>query len=287
MALAPVLGPPTIVVPAPIPGTEPSGVEPWLETAVFGTVADLQRLLDGGLSPNAATRAGGTTLLMAAAPDVEKMRLLLDRGADVHARAKSRYSALMVAAQYQDGAGAIDLLLDRGALASPPEGAPPIFGANPFFLAAYAGNARSLKRLREAGGRLDEAMIVIGTSRTTPLLGAFKFGDIAVAQALFDLGAPVDFADGNGITMLGRAVLNHDAAMAQLVLARGADVNVQDRLGMTPLLWAASSDFGDASMVELLLASGARRDARTKDGLTALDLARRYGHDYLIPALTK
>src|SRR6185436_12196235 len=113
----------------PIPGTLPSGVEPWVETVMFGSVADLRRLLDGGLSPNAATAAGGTTLLMAAAPDVEKMRLLLDRGADVNARAKSRYSALMVAAQYQDGDGAIDLLLDRGAIAAPPDGAPPIFNA--------------------------------------------------------------------------------------------------------------------------------------------------------------
>ena len=47
------------------------------------------------------------------------------------------------------------------------------------------------------------------TSRTTPMLGAFKFGDVDVANTLLDLGALVDFADGNGITMLGRTVLNN------------------------------------------------------------------------------
>ena len=180
MALSYALGPARPVSLEPVPGTLPAGVEPWVETVVFGSVADLRRLLDGGLSPNAATAAGGTTVLMAAAPDVEKMRLLLDRGADVNARAKSRFSALMVAAQYQEGDAAINLLLDRGATVAPPEGAPPIFNANPFSLAAYAGNYRSLQRLKDAGGKIDDAFIAIGTSRTTPMLGAFKFGDVDV-----------------------------------------------------------------------------------------------------------
>jgi ankyrin repeat protein len=38
-------------------------------------------------------------------------------------------------------------------------------------------------------------------------------------------------------------------------------------------------------MLELLLKSGARKDARTKEGLTALDLARKYGHTHLLDAL--
>ena len=167
----------------------------------------------------------------------------------------------------------------------PAEGGAPVFNANPFFLAPYAGNAEFLTRLRDAGAKIDEPMTSIGTSRTTPILGAFKFGDAAVARALFDLGTPIEFADGNGITMLGRAALNNEVAMAAWLIERGANVNVVDKLGMTPLLWAASSDFGDPAMIELLLKSGARADARNKDGLTALDLARKYGHAEVIPAL--
>ena len=128
-------------------------------------------------------------------------------------------------------------------------------------------------------------MIAIGTSRTTPMLGAFKFGDIEVARTLLDLGAPIDFADGNGITMLGRAALNNELEMARMLIERGANVNVVDKLGMTPLLWASNIDFGDAAMVELLLRSGAKADARNKDGLTPLELARKFGHANLIPAL--
>ena len=287
MALANALPPIRPASPQPLPETVPSNVEPWVETALFGSVADLRRLLDQGLSPNSATPSGGTTLLMAAAPDAEKMRLLLDRGADVNARAQSRFSALMVAAQYQDSTAAITLLLDRGAEVGPPaEGGAPVFNANPFFLASYAGNAAILSRLRDAGAKIDEPMTLIGTSRTTPALGAFKFGDAAVARALFDLGTPIEFADGNGITMLGRAALNNEVEMARALIERGANVNVADKLGMTPLLWAASSDFGDPAMIELLLKSGARADARNKDGLTAVELARKYGHAEVIPALS-
>jgi ankyrin repeat protein len=287
MALSYALEPATRVLPPALPETEPANVEPWVETMIFGTPEEVRRLLDRGLSANAATKSGGTTALMMAAPDVAKMTLLLERGADVNARASSRFSALMVAAQYQEGDAAINLLLDRGAQVAAPAAGAPVFNANPFFLASYAGNAKSLKRLLAAGGKLDEAMIAIGTSRTTPMLGAFKFGDIEVARTLLDLGAPVDFADGNGITMLGRAALNNDIEMARLLISRGATVNVTDKMGMTPLLWAANIDFGDTAMIELLLQSGARADARNKDGLTALELARKLGHVNLIPALER
>jgi ankyrin repeat protein len=269
----------------PLPENEPANVEPWAETMLFGTAADVKALLDGGLDSNAATASGGTTALMMAAPDVEKMTLLLDRGANVNARAKSRFSALMVAAQYQDGDPAINLLLDRGAQVAPPADGAPIFNANPFFLASYAGNTASLKRLLSAGSKLDDAMLVIGTSRATPMLGAFKFGDIDTARALLDLGAPVDFADGNGITMLSRAVLNNEVEMARMLIARGANVNSVDKMGMTPLLWAAAMDFGDTAMSQLLVTSGARRDARNKDGLSPVELARQYGHTYQLAVL--
>jgi ankyrin repeat protein len=287
MALSYALEPAKPVPPPALPETGPANVEPWVETMIFGTRDDIRRLLDGGLGPNAATKSGGTTALMMAAPDVDKMTLLLDRGADVNARATSRFSALMVAAQYQEGDAAINLLLDRGAQVTAPDAGAPVFNANPFFLASYAGNSKSLKRLLTAGSKLDEAMITIGTSRTTPMLGAFKFGDIDVARMLLDLGAPVDFADGNGITMLGRAALNNDVEMARLLISRGATVNIVDKLGMTPLLWAANIDFGDTEMIELLLQSGAKADVRNKDGLTPLELARKHRHVNLIPALEK
>jgi ankyrin repeat protein len=276
----------TVSGPPELPGVAPARIEPWEEALLFGTVADVTRLLDAGLSPNAATASGGVTALMAAAPNVEKMRLLVDRGADVNAKSKVRFTALMVAAQYQGSDAAMNLLLDRGARSGLVDGEEaPVFNANAFFIASYAGNAAVLKRLAAAGANTNLPMLLIGTSRETPMLGAFKFGDMEVARALLDLGAPVDFADGNGITMLGRTVLNNDLPMAQMMIARGADVNHVDKLGMTPLLWAAAIDFGDEQMIRLLLQSGARRDAKNKDGLTPAQLARAHNNPELAAAI--
>ena len=58
-----------------------------MEAALFGTAAQLKAQLDAGLDPNSKT-PGGTTLLMMAAADAEKVKLLIDRGADVNAKAR-------------------------------------------------------------------------------------------------------------------------------------------------------------------------------------------------------
>ena len=58
----------------------------WARTALFGSPRGLTALLDNGLDPNSKT-AKGTTLLMMAATDPEKVKLLL-------ARARTRMTAL-------------------------------------------------------------------------------------------------------------------------------------------------------------------------------------------------
>ena len=72
--------------------------------------------------PTLRPNAGGTTALMLAAPDADKMKLLIDRGANADARAKNRYSALLVAANYPGSSAAMNLLLDHGAKVRLPEG---------------------------------------------------------------------------------------------------------------------------------------------------------------------
>jgi len=257
----------------PVLETGPADAPAWAEKALFGTAADLAQV-----DPNAAT-PGGTTVLMMAAPDAVKMKSLIDRGANINARAKSGYSALMVAAQYLNCDAAIDLLLARGAQVRPAENAKkPLFGAYPLFLAAYAGNSDSLAKLQKAGDKLDDIMVLIGTSSVSPLVAVARFGNMRVAKALLDLGADVDGTDGSGITPLGRAALGNQIDMAKMLIARGADLNHVDNLGMTPLLYAASIDFGDAEMVKLLLKAGAKPSAKSKEGKTALELAEGYGH---------
>ena len=284
IALAEALGPGTHVVPEPLPGVAPQNVEPWAETMLFGSTADVKKLLDSGFDPNSATKSGGTTALMMSAPDAEKMKLLIDRGANVNARSETKYTALMVAAQYgTHSTPAIRLLLAHGADASQSQGQP-LFNADPLFLAAYGGNAEVLPELLKAGASLNGEMRLIGTSSTDAISGAVRHAYLDVADTLVKLGAPVDRTDAR-ITPLVKAVLGDQVEMAKFLIAKGADVNHVDGNGMTPLLYAASIDFGTARMIDMLLASGARSDMKTKEGKTALDLARQYKHTHLIPSL--
>jgi ankyrin repeat protein len=284
MALAYALGPGKAVLPEPLAGVAPSNVEPWAETVLFGSAADVKKLLDGGFDPNSATKPGGTTALMMAAPDAVKMALLLDRGANVNARSETKYTALMVAAQYGiHSTPAIRLLLSRGADAGQSQGKP-LFNADPLFLAAYSGNAEVLPDLLKAGASLNGEMTLIGTSNSDAISGAVRHAYLDVANVLVQLGAPVDRTDAR-ITPLVKAVVGDQVEMARFLISKGADVNHVDGNGMTPLLYAASIDFGSSAMIDLLKASGARADARTKEGLTALDLARKYKHTHLLPSL--
>ncbi|MEO7143112.1 MAG: ankyrin repeat domain-containing protein [Bryobacteraceae bacterium] len=287
MALADALGPakPGALV---LKEAEPHGIEPWAETMLFGSVADVKKLLAGGFDPNSATKAGGLTALMLAAPDVDKMKLLIDRGADADARSKNRYSALLVAAQYPGSAAAMNLLLDHGAKVRLPQGqGAPMFNAYPTFLAAFSGNSRIIARLHHEGDRLDDKMNVLGTFQLTPLLMLATTHRTGAVQALLDEGAKVDEADDDGITSLSWAAISNRVAMARMLIGRGADVNHVDKKGMTPLLYAASIDFGDSAMVDLLLKSGARTNVRTKEGQTALDLARQYKNVHLLASLER
>ena len=72
----------------------------------------------------------------------------------------------------------------------------------------------------------------------------------------------------------------------QALIAHGAKVNFVDKLGMTPLLYAASLDCGDTAVIEKLIAAGADLGAKSKEGLTALDLAQKYHHPKMTSLLS-
>jgi ankyrin repeat protein len=284
-ALATALGPAT-PHDSPLREAVPLGVEPWAETMLFGTTDQARLLLDKKLDPNVATKAG-TTALMMAMPSLDKAVLLLDRGAKINARSKSRYSALLVAAHYPDASPVIRALLGRGAQIALPKGAgSPMFGATPTMWAALAGNHEILTALKAAGDKADQPVTILGLFATVPLPMVAGFNDRGTLRALIDGGASVDHTDDGGLTALQTAAIANALDAAQTLIERGADVNHVDKKGMTPLLYAASIDFGDGAMIDLLLKAGAKPDAKTPEGLTARDLARKYGFTHLFKSLS-
>ena len=70
---------------------------------------------------------------------------------------------------------------------------------------------------------------------------------------------------------------------AELLLARGAQVNARSNDGATALHYAASG--GDADVVRILLQAGADPNAKTADGASPAAWAERTGHGSLVPLL--
>ena len=247
-------------VPWPLPGLAPKGLKPWMETALFGTAAELQAMLDAGLDPNSKTPEG-TTLLMMAAPDPEKVKLLIDRRADVGAKAKTGFTALMVAAGYPGTVESMKRLLAHGAEARPGTGV--MFNASPLFLAVLAGDRETIALLLAKGADPSRRMNLVGMFPTSPLFAAAGSADPGLVQILLAHGADIREKDQDGMTALDWAVIAHHTDTAKALLAGGADLNAVDRFGYTALLYAATIDFGAADTATALLSAGA--DLKVKD----------------------
>ncbi|MES2604078.1 MAG: ankyrin repeat domain-containing protein, partial [Pseudomonadota bacterium] len=85
---------------------------------------------------------------------------------------------------------------------------------------------------------------------------AARANDLAGSRELIRAGADINLPEPDGTTPLLWAVYNSSPELVQLLLDAGADPNAANSLGITPLLQA--SRYGNAGVVSALLASGAR-----------------------------
>lgn len=110
----------------------------------------------------------------------------------------------------------------------------------------------------------------------TALIAALNHGHIACARVLLDRGANVNLADPAGWTPLIHAVyFGADDRLIMLLLDRGANINAQNHRGVTALYLAAG--IGRESQVRLLLQRGADAGLATSSGYTALRIAQQKG----------
>lgn len=140
-----------------------------------------------------------------------------------------------------------------------------------------AGDSDSVRLFIEAGFEPNMA-----DSRGNPLLTlAVRSQFPEVAKILLDAGADVNRLSGDrGYSPLMDAAQKGDQAMAELLLARGAEADIRSKDGQTALIVCAGR--GDVSLCKLLIAHGADPLIGDKLGMTATSYAKLFNNQELL-----
>lgn len=171
-------------------------------------------------------------------------------------------------------------------------------GLTPLYRAAEKGDLREVRNLIEEGadleswnGYLDDTPAALKwvpgrkySAGYRPLHVAVAENHPRVVEYLLINRADANARDRKEQTPLGKAASLHgDVRMVKLLVKNGADVDVVDRGGFTPIITAARN--GHAALVRYLLSKGALVNRRTLDGWTALHFAAFEGNREVAAAL--
>jgi ankyrin repeat protein len=142
------------------------------------------------------------------------------------------------------------------------------------FDAAFAGNADRVRKLLAEGAEVNWR----NAGGWTPLMIAAAERHLEAVVVLLEAKADPNQRNAYGRTALMFAARYGQLAIVERLLAAGADPNVvpTDATGWTALVSAAVE--GQAAVLRTLLDKGADPAIRTRDGRTALDMARAGGH---------
>ena len=136
-------------------------------------------------------------------------------------------------------------------------------------VAAANDNVEAAAILISHGAKIDVRDKV---NNDTALIYGIRDGKFSVAEVLLEAGADPNLTDRRGFTPLHIAVARDDVKIVQSLLDHGAAINVRTQSdGRTPLMIAAAAGFEE--MVELLLSRGGDPSIVDSGGKTPLERA--------------
>lgn len=198
--------------------------------------------------------------------DLDTVRKILEENsAVVEVMDKFGLTPLMVAAQ-KGFTDVMEILLEFNADPEYPNNN----GKTCLMIACYAGQEEAARLLRQHGALWETR----DKNGLTAVHWAADGGHDDLLLWLVRDGGPVDIEDKvNGWTPLMRvACLTGNDEVAEVLIAKGADINKIDKSGKTVLM--AASMNGHFNLVRLLVDKGADVFLKNREGKTALEFAR-------------
>lgn len=149
------------------------------------------------------------------------------------------------------------------------------------FEAIAAGDKTTVAEAIQLGANVNQST----AWGVTPLGWAIERGKIEVVPLLLDAGADANVLNRQGESPLDLAIKEYeDLALAQLLIQKNADINRQDEEdGSTLLMWAVENN--KPAIVSFLLNNNANTNLEDNFGETALDIAKKYGYTTIISLL--
>lgn len=141
---------------------------------------------------------------------------------------------------------------------------------DPLLETYYKGDFKKMKDLIKGGMDVNSH----DKGKMTVLMFAVRDKEKEIVEFLLENGADVNLKDVDGMTALDVAARVNSEDMAALLLKYKPVIDPQDKFGNTPLMSAVRSSRGKGEVIKLLLANGADREIKNKSGITPLGFAR-------------
>jgi ankyrin repeat protein len=240
-----------------------------LHWAALANDAQLVSLLLGADFDPRVTNAAGATPLHYGIANEQIVRDLLRGGADPNARSVAGVTPLHAASAKPDSFASVKRLLDAGAKVDAPRPVFPAGELTALALAANAGNERVVKLLLDRGAAPGD------TNGFTPVAAASFAGQERILKKLVARGGVVNFDDHFAGHALNNVFYTGHRQLAPFLIERGADLHQRSSFGegVPAIVWSAYNETGDPTLTRLLLDRGADINEPTSAGSTALDWA--------------